>query len=338
MGKKAARGFLTVFLSVLSCLALSRPVRAQEVVTAIQLEVENNVVVGKECTEDDIVVTPLNEGYVIWCMELLNTGSTWGTGDVPRFRLYIHGEEAGTTFSLTKEQIRINGAEMESARTDPGGEELVITIRLPSMRMRVGEIAEVSWGDGAMAVWSASYNASRYELRLIKDDELTGPVYTASGTEFNFGEVIRREGDYRFRVRAVNGRDERIKSEWKECGTALHVDAAMAESFYQQYSATDFKAEGPGVRPVYYEGMYGWIAEGDLWWYRNPDGSYTKEDWQLIDGKWYFFNSRGYMVTGWIQWNDNMYYCDPVSGAMLTNTVVPDGMGLRVDSSGALIR
>ena len=43
------------------------------------------------------------------------------------------------------------------------------------------------------------------------------------------------------------------------------------------------------------------------------------------------------MVTGWIDWNGKSYYCDPESGAMLTNTIVPDGLGLRVDSSGALI-
>ena len=118
------------------------------------------------------------------------------------------------------------------------------------------------------------------------------------------------------------------------------VDAGAAAQNRQNYAPPvgNGPLSGPNAEAQpYYHDMYGWIAEGALWWYRNADGSYTTNDWQYIDDKWYYFDSRGYMVTGWIDWNGKSYYCDPESGAMLVNTVVPDGLGLRVDSSGALI-
>ena len=57
-----------------------------------------------------------------------------------------------------------------------------------------------------------------------------------------------------------------------------------------------------------------------------------------MNGKWYYFDSVGYMVTGWIEWNGKYYYCRPVDGDMLVDTVVPDGSGRRVDSTGAWIQ
>lgn len=48
----------------------------------------------------------------------------------------------------------------------------------------------------------------------------------------------------------------------------------------------------------------GWIQGADgRWWYRHADGSYTVNNWELIDGKWYFFDGDGWMKTGWIQWS-----------------------------------
>lgn len=57
-----------------------------------------------------------------------------------------------------------------------------------------------------------------------------------------------------------------------------------------------------------------WRQQGDAWWYQNDDGNYPSNGWQWIDGKSYYFDSRG--------------YC-------LTDTVTPDGY--TVDASGAWI-
>ena len=42
-----------------------------------------------------------------------------------------------------------------------------------------------------------------------------------------------------------------------------------------------------------------WIKASDgRWWYKHNDGTYTKNGWEYIDGKWYYFDSNGWMKTG----------------------------------------
>lgn len=41
-----------------------------------------------------------------------------------------------------------------------------------------------------------------------------------------------------------------------------------------------------------------WKQEGDgRWWYQNEDGSYPANQWMEIDGKQYYFDAGGYMLT-----------------------------------------
>ena len=53
-----------------------------------------------------------------------------------------------------------------------------------------------------------------------------------------------------------------------------------------------------------------WLQDEHGWWYKHTDGSYTKCDWELIDGEWYYFDYKGYMITGWLHLtsNNNDYY------------------------------
>ena len=49
-----------------------------------------------------------------------------------------------------------------------------------------------------------------------------------------------------------------------------------------------------------------------------------KNNWQQIDGKWYFFDENGYRKTGWVSWKEQWYFLNE-NGEMLTNPVTPDG-------------
>lgn len=64
-----------------------------------------------------------------------------------------------------------------------------------------------------------------------------------------------------------------------------------------------------------------WIKDSVGWWYKNADGSYPANRWQLINGKWYFFDKAGYMATGWILSNNKWYYLN-ADGAMVENNWV----------------
>ena len=57
-----------------------------------------------------------------------------------------------------------------------------------------------------------------------------------------------------------------------------------------------------------------WITSGNRKWYRHADGSYTKNDWELINGKYYRFDNEGWMVNGWKKINDIWYYMDKTTG------------------------
>ena len=67
-------------------------------------------------------------------------------------------------------------------------------------------------------------------------------------------------------------------------------------------------------------------------WYQRDNGSYPSNQWEQIDGNWYYFDGNGYMmVNAWIQ---NKYYVGD-DGAMMVNGQTTDGF--MVDAQGVYI-
>ena len=66
-------------------------------------------------------------------------------------------------------------------------------------------------------------------------------------------------------------------------------------------------------------------SPGSGWYYIYSDGSYANTGWQLIGGKWYYFRDNGGTAVtqvGFIRRNsndNNEYYCDNNTGALITN-------------------
>lgn len=68
-----------------------------------------------------------------------------------------------------------------------------------------------------------------------------------------------------------------------------------------------------------------WRQDTNGWWYSEGNSWVTGE--KIIDGKEYYFNKDGYMVTGWYDYGyDNWYYYYP-SGEKAKNTTI-DGRKL----------
>lgn len=60
-------------------------------------------------------------------------------------------------------------------------------------------------------------------------------------------------------------------------------------------------AEGKWVEDAVYLGCEGeWIIDQSGWWFQRKDGTYPKNEFEYINGKWYFFNEDGYMKTGFL--------------------------------------
>ena len=78
-----------------------------------------------------------------------------------------------------------------------------------------------------------------------------------------------------------------------------------------------------------------WKKNSTGWWYQWTDNSYPAGMFLNIGGKTYYFNSSGYMVTGWQYISGNWYYFDG-SGAMLTGWQYIGGKWYYMNSSGAM--
>lgn len=62
-----------------------------------------------------------------------------------------------------------------------------------------------------------------------------------------------------------------------------------------------------------------WIKDKVGWWWKDPDGSYPKNCWMLIDGDYYYFKSNGYAACNeWVDYNGDWYWvnadCKMVKG------------------------
>ena len=79
-----------------------------------------------------------------------------------------------------------------------------------------------------------------------------------------------------------------------------------------------------------------WIRNGNRWWYRHADGSYTTNGWEVINGAWYYFDGAGWMVTGWVKLSGTWYYLTG-SGAMATGWIQTGGTWYYMNTSGAMV-
>jgi len=104
---------------------------------------------------------------------------------------------------------------------------------------------------------------------------------------------------------------------------------------YESDQNTDFTNEPIVYADASSDGR--WIRESNgRWWYKHADGSYTKYNWEYINGDWYFFDEDGWMWTDWLEWKGNWYYLDPSSGKMHTKWSHIDGFWYYFNNSGAM--
>ncbi len=76
-----------------------------------------------------------------------------------------------------------------------------------------------------------------------------------------------------------------------------------------------------------------WAMNEKGWYFKRNNGSYPKECWMKLGWlgaeSWYYFDSDGYMKTGWLDRNGERYYLNPIvgtnSGKMLTGWQLIDG-------------
>lgn len=189
------------------------------------------------------------------------------------------------------------------------------------------------WWSGTTAHWdNEREKGEKYQVQLRKGStEVT--VIKTSSTSYNFSSYIKSDGNYKFRVRLVNGSKHGGWGDYSEVkrfeGRSSSSSSSGSSRSSNSSGVVPGSSAGPGAAPA----QAGWQRDNKGWWYRRANGSYPANCWEYINGKWYFFGSTGYMVTGWVQWNGLWYFCG-ADGAMYTNTYTPDGY--YVDGNGVM--
>ena len=94
------------------------------------------------------------------------------------------------------------------------------------------------------------------------------------------------------------------------------------------------------TKPVQVEYPLGWnVAKDGQWWYADTPQTIIAGRWAYIDGRWYVFDQKGYMIKGWFKQDTDWYYMNPDDGAMISSQWVDiDGKSYYFTRSGLMAR
>lgn len=289
---------------------------ARKKITSVSLAISSDILPDTSVEATDVAIEYKGDKFSADEYEFLNQEPFWKEDSVPELKLTLTAAD-GYYFNVTEQNIRLEGADFVSSSKENMSQTLYITVKLEPLNEKVGAVGNVSW-NGMRAEWEPAYGAGSYEIRLLKDGR-PGTTLTAYSAYYDFTSSISRPGTYSYRVRPVNTVKAENKGDWAESGS-IYVDAEQAARNRQSVSDANQAS--------------GWILDHNGWWYRNPDGTYQRNAWQMINGQWYYFRDDGYMATGWVQDHSLWYYCQP-DGSMMNGGVTPDGYRLNGDGTWA---
>ena len=322
--KQQAVIWMSGALLMLTCGTAMASTRTE--IDSISLDVESNIEAGD--SSGDVDVTCDSGDYYVDDIEITNEPKNgWDDGDKPKLKVTVEAEDDYYFSSgLSKSDVDLRGADGKVTSVTRKSSTLIVYITLDSLDGSDSgydlDVYGLEWDESdGMASWEDSGDARKYEVRLYRNDNSVTSVLTTSDTSYDFSGYITKSGDYLFKVRAVYSSSD--KGSWEE-----------SDSWYVSSEEADEISDGRrtyGSSSSSYKGA--WLRDSVGWWYCNADKSYTVNNWQYIDDRWYFFNAAGYMVTGWIDWGGRWYYCGD-DGAMYYNTTTPDGYYVGMTGPG----
>jgi len=333
---KSLSALICASLLAAACSGTALAATAKEKITSLKLNVESDIEVGDDT--GDVTVTTDDAHYEVADVSVVNDDGEWTSGSIPKVEVTLEAEEGYIFSSMSKSKVSLKGAKATyvSSHRENSSTTLVVSIKLGELESKL-EIEGVEWEDehSPVARWEETDGARTYQVRLYRGSSSVGSAVTTSNETYNFAASITREGEYYFKVRAVNSSNK--KGEWYE-SDYIYIDEEALDNIkngrYSNYGGTNSgnTSNTPGG-----SGAAQWKRNNIGWWYEYADGTYPTNGWLLISNVWYCFDASGYMRTGWIQAGDGQYYyCDTNSGAMLTNTWTPDNY--YVNASGVWVQ
>ena len=268
-------------------------------------------------------------------------------GKKPKVTLKLKPDSDFTFKGTPRGNVKINDKTGKGAaitKVSSTASSMTVTVTLPktgSTDKSALEVGDVSWGDDDSPVisWDEADYATQYEVKLYRNNTIKESV-TTKNTSYDFRDKIREngKGSYTVKVRAAVGNSNSSKGDWTESDEFdVDDDVLAALGGKTNGGSNGGSSTGPNGSNAGNKGA--WLKDNVGWWYCNADRSYTTDNWQQIDGNWYYFNKSGYMQTGWLKsrFTGKWYWLSTENnsnlGKMLTNQWV-DNNRYFVDNSG----
>lgn len=241
---------------------------------SVKIRFENDV--RSEWTED-IKVPKVTVNYDEVSPEWSKTPEDW-----------VPGKKVTATFTIAGDYVKsscsVYGGELVSAKA-ADGETTIKATYVPVAQLGAPETA--GWSDAAKtkASWKRVPYASKYQLRLYREDQWIKTLTTGS-TSIDLLEYLQDGYSYYYEVRAI-AKDSSEEKYLKDGEFTVSTDSEV-----QELGDTS--------------GRWANTQAGKR--YRDEDGNYAANCWKMISGKWYYFNQDGYALTGWQYLNSKWYY------------------------------
>ena len=233
------------------------------------------------------------------------------------------------------------------------------------------ELQGIIFGDGPENPKDA---IAYFQKKFGKIEILIWFLISHHGNHFSLSNAVAaKDAGAKFAYESCVEADGPGTAEWTEFGARrvvqqkitvwmqnqnIYIHAAVGKITFKQGSKTlTFNIPYQG------EEKEGWVKNTVGWWYRYKDGTwpanrfadlrwsqgistfyfnergYMVTGWQKIDGKWYFFDEKsGAMRKGWIFWSGSWFYLDPTDGHMHTGWIDYKQKRCYLEPSGRALR
>ena len=289
-------------------------------INTVSFKVMGNIDVDTQIGMENLDFTTSAGTYHVENFEVQNQGFKWTMNDVPEYKVTLTAEDE-YEFNVKKaSDLNIVGASYVSSITENSRTNLVVTVKLPSLKNQVSAITEAKMEDDGSLSWSVSKGAGSYEVKFYRGQSLLGGILKSNTNTLNVREYMQKAGSYYFLVRPVNAINTDVAGDWFE-SNRISLDSEQAELNKTWYDKVN-------------TGSWGQTSTGD-WYYILSNNTLARSEWKKIKGEWYYFEDNAYMAKGWLENSGKWYYLDPENGKMWKNTTTPDGYTLGIDGSMA---
>jgi glucan-binding YG repeat protein len=288
-------------------------------INKVAIAVDGNIELDTPMGDEELEISCSSEKYDFDYFEVQNVGFRWSIDDTPDIKIYLNAGDNYYFNIAYATDIHLTGCTYKNAWRENNLSTLVVEVTLTPLSNQVYPI-ETATMNGGLCTWTQSEGAGLYELKFMRGKSTLGGIQTLAGLSYDGSEYMTKAGEYHFMVRAINAKDNNVKSKWVE-----------SESVY----ITDAQAQAQKIKNETDQSAGQWEQTDGGWKFHLPDGSYVSGGWRKIHGQWYYFRSDSIMATGWIESGGKWYYLDQTDGYMWKNATTPDGHTVAIDGTRA---